>query len=285
MSGKINPTSVFFRSNEQIVLSLKQVDMYFSGKQPLCALSDFSLDAHKGEFICILGPSGCGKSTLLSIIAGIYPASSGSVQMDGHDIIGLDWHRSIIFQTPTLFPWLSVYGNIVFGPKVRKIPRKQQAFTAKKYLELVGLGDFAKAKPYELSGGMKQRVALARALVNEPSIILMDEPLGALDAFTRNNMQILIRDIWRKTNMTALLITHDVDEALALASRIIVMSPRPGRIVGMFDAMFSQPLIGTAADDKVRASNEYMSIRRNIMDLIDDGMHMQQWMQLSSSTS
>ena len=269
MSGEINSANTFYKSDNEIILSLEKVEMYFHGKQTVYVLSDFSLDVHKGEFICILGPSGCGKSTLLSVIAGIYPATEGSIKINGQTVTGMDWHRAIMFQTPTLYPWLNVYENVAFGPKVRKIPKKEFDPIVKKYINLAGLDDFINAKPYELSGGMKQRTALARALVNEPSVILMDEPLGALDAFTRKKMQVFIRDIWRRTGMTVLLITHDVDEALVLGSRVIVLSERPGRIIGMFDAMFSKPLMGTAEDDEIFASNEYMSIRRRILDMID----------------
>jgi len=268
MSGEITANSSFFRKDEKVILSLKQVGMTFQGKQPLRALDNLSLDIHKGELVCILGPSGCGKSTLLSIIAGVYPATDGSVQMEGQEVVGMDWQRALIFQTPTLYPWKSVYENIAFGPKMRKLPKRQIEERVKKYVELVGLTDFVDAKPYELSGGMKQRTALARALVNEPSLILMDEPLGALDAFSRANMQVLIRDVWRKTNLTAVLITHDVNEALALGSRIIVLSSRPGCIVGMFDGMFTNPLMGNQNDDETFASSEYMSMRRRILDMI-----------------
>lgn len=258
----------FYHSDQELVLSLQGIEMIFPGKPPTVALSSLTLDIHKGEFVCILGPSGCGKSTLLSIIAGFLRPTSGIAKVEGAPIVGMDRHRGMMFQTPTLYPWLNVYDNVAFGPQVCGIPKMQYDPEVRKYIDMVGLHDFTSAKPYELSGGMKQRAALARALVNEPSIILMDEPLGALDALTRNSMQNQIRDIWRKTNMTALLITHDVDEALALASRIIVMSPRPGRIIGQFDAMFAQPLTGTEADDQVRASEEYIQTRRRILSLI-----------------
>ena len=269
MSGEIGPSDAFYNSDEEIVLSLERVGMCFVGKQNVQALSDFSLDVHKGEFICILGPSGCGKSTLLSIIAGIYPQTEGSVQIEGKPIVGMDWRRAILFQMPTLYPWLSVYDNVAFGPKMRKVPKKEMDESVRKYIELVGLEDFAYAKPYELSGGMKQRASVARVLVNEPSVILMDEPLCSLDAFTRSIMQVFVRDIWRKIGMTTLLITHDIDEALALGSRVIVMSKRPGRIIGTFDSTFSRPLTGTPEDDELKASKEYVSMRRKIYDMID----------------
>ena len=274
MISNITFLETFYKCDEEVILSLEKVDMYFQGKQNVYVLSNFSLDVHKGEFICILGPSGCGKSTLLSIIAGIFQQTNGSVKINGQPIIGMDWHRAIMFQTPTLYPWLNVYENVAFGLKVRNVPKKEIKEKVEKYIELVGLNNFINLKPYELSGGMKQRAALARVLANEPSIILMDEPLGALDAFTRNKMQILVRDVWRKTGMTALLITHDVDEAMALGSRIIVLSQRPARIIGMFDAMFTRPLVGTVEDDEIFASIEYMSIRRKILDLIDDQLNI-----------
>ena len=270
MAGELKDTSSFFCSDKDVILSLGGINMTFSGKKQkdLVALEGFSLDVHKGEFVCILGPSGCGKSTLLSIIAGFLKPTSGKLQMGGEDIVGMDRSRSIMFQTPILYPWMSVYDNVAFGPRLRKIPQKEFTATVERYIELVGLTEFINSKPYELSGGMKQRAALARALVNEPAIILMDEPLGALDAFTRSTMQVFLRDIWRETGMTALLITHDVEEALSLGSRVIVMSARPGRVVGQFNAMFAQPLVGTSADNTVRASTEWIGTRRAILDLI-----------------
>ena len=273
MGKQLDDTSSFYKSDEEVILSLKQVDVTFQLKKTkVTAVSDFSLDIHKGELVCILGPSGCGKTTLLSVIAGILPATGGTVRMGGADIVGMDWQRAIIFQSPTLYPWKSVYENIAFGLKLRKVPKQQIEERVKMYLELVGLEEFTDAKPYELSGGMKQRTALARALVGEPAVILMDEPLGALDAFTRSNMQYLIRDVWKKTGMTALLVTHDINEALALGSRIIVMSGRPGKVLGMFDGMFSIPFNGTEDDDRIIFSDEYISLRRGLLNLINKGM-------------
>jgi len=268
MAGELKDTSSFYCSDKDVILSLNDIAMTFHGKKDVTALEDFTLAVHKGEFVCILGPSGCGKSTLLSIIAGFMSPTAGTLQMGGEPIVGMDRHRSIMFQTPILYPWMTVYDNVAFGPKLRKVPRQVYQPDVERYIDLVGLTEFAGSKPYELSGGMKQRAALARALVNEPAIILMDEPLGALDAFTRATMQVFLRDIWRETGLTALLITHDVEEALSLGSRVIVMSARPGRIVGQFNAMFAQPLVGTAADDSVRASTEWISTRRAILDLI-----------------
>lgn len=261
----------FYRSDRECVLSMEHINMVYENRKKKIkteVLKDFNLSVHQGEFIAVLGPSGCGKSTLLSIIAGILNPTSGSVKVQEKEIQGMDWHRAMMFQYPTLYPWMDVYKNVAYGPDVRKQDKEETDQKVRMYLELVGLGDFIHSKTYELSGGMKQRVALARILVNEPSIILMDEPFGALDAFTRSNMQILLRDIWRKTENTVILITHDVDEALELASRIIVLSSRPSNVVGMFNAMFSHPLMGNRGDDEIKASGEYMKLRREILDLI-----------------
>jgi taurine transport system ATP-binding protein len=165
----IDTLSSFFRDDREVVLSLNHVQMRYGGKRAVEALDDFSLEVHKGEFICILGPSGCGKSTLLSIVAGILHPTGGTAKMNGETIVGMDWHRTMMFQSPTLYPWLSAYDNVAFGPKMRHLPKAEIDRRVKSYLDLVGLSEFAKAKPYELSGGMKQRVALARALVNEPA--------------------------------------------------------------------------------------------------------------------
>ena len=229
---------------------------------------DINLDIRKCEFICVLGPSGCGKSTLLKIIAGFHQPTEGTAVMGDTPITKPDWHRGVVFQQATLYPWYNIYQNVEFGPKMRGVPKEERDIEVKKYLELVGLKDFAKQKPYELSGGMKQRASLARVLVNQPKMILMDEPFGALDAMTRLNMQTLIREIWLKTNNTIFLITHDVDEALALATRVIVMSSRPGRIVREFNTDFTYDL-GGANCESAKYTAEYMNIREEIINIIN----------------
>lgn len=251
------------------VVSIRHASLeYDSEKGKVLALKDAKLDIKKGEFICVLGPSGCGKSTLLNIIAGFHRPTSGGAYMDGEEIQGPDWKRGVVFQTPPLYPWLNIYDNIAFGPKKRKLPKDQIEQEVNKYIELVGLKDFKKQKPYELSGGMRQRASLARVLVNQPEMILMDEPLGALDALTRANMQNLIRRIWNKTGNTIFFITHDVDEALALATRVIVMSARPGRIVREFTTDFTYDMDGFN-QEAARYSREYISIREEILNIIN----------------
>lgn len=254
---------------DEVVVSIKDVSLVYQGDQSeVIALKDVNLDIIKGEFICVLGPSGCGKSTLLNIIAGFHQPTSGEAMMGDTKIEKPDWHRGVVFQTPTLYPWLNIYDNVAFGPKMRKVDKKKINEDVNKYLDLVGLSNFHKSKPYELSGGMRQRASLARVLINEPRMILMDEPFGALDALTRVNMQALIRDIWNKTGNTIFLITHDVDEALALATRVIVMSSRPGRIVKEFKTEFTYDISGVN-HESVKYSQEYISLREELLNIIN----------------
>lgn len=254
---------------ENVVVSIKNASLeYDSEKGKVLALKEANLDIKKGEFICVLGPSGCGKSTLLNIIAGFHKPTSGTAVMNGKEIDGPNWKRGVVFQTPPLYPWLNIYENIAYGPKKRKIPKDQIEKDVNRYIDLVGLHDFKKQKPYELSGGMRQRASLARVLVNQPEMILMDEPLGALDALTRYNMQALIRKIWSTTKNTIFFITHDVDEALALATRVIVMSARPGRIVKEFHTDFTYDIDGPN-QEAARYSKEYMEIREEILNIIN----------------
>lgn len=254
----------------QDVVTLNGVNLKYNGERgEVTALQNVNLDIEKGEFICVLGPSGCGKSTLLNIIAGFLKPTEGDASMLGKKIDGASWERAVVFQTPTLYPWLNIHDNVAFGPKVRKIAKSEREALTKKYLELVELGDFGDHKPYELSGGMRQRASLARVLVNQPGMILMDEPFGALDALTRQNMQTLIRKIWNQTQNTVFLITHDVDEALALATRVIVMSSRPGRIVKEFHTDFTYD-IGGVNKESARYTKEYMQIREEILNIINE---------------
>jgi taurine transport system ATP-binding protein len=254
---------------DDIVVSLQNVSLEYDGERgKVLALQNTSLDIRKGEFICVLGPSGCGKSTLLNIIAGFHKPTTGKAYMEGKEITGPDWNRGVVFQTPPLYPWLNIYKNVAFGPEKRKLPKAQIDKTVNEYLDLVGLTDFKKHKPYELSGGMRQRASLARVLVNQPGMILMDEPLGALDALTRANMQLLIRNIWNKTGNTIFFITHDVDEALSLATRVIVMSARPGRIEKEFNVDFTYDF-GGVNQEAARYSREYVEVREEILNIIN----------------
>ncbi len=212
-------------------LEVKNLSKQFSsrGKKTM-ALENINLHIEANEFVCIVGSSGCGKSTLLNIIAGLLPPTSGEVLVDGEVVLGPGPDRGMVFQTYTLFPWLTVADNIAFGLKLKGMPKQQQKELVDYYLNIIGLAQFANSYPKELSGGMKQRVAIARSLANEPEILLMDEPFGALDAQTREQLQEFMLDLWDKTHITVLTITHDVSEAVFLSQRIYVMSSSPGSI-------------------------------------------------------
>ena len=198
-------------------------------KRALPVLEDIDLIAEPGEFVALLGPSGCGKSTLLRLVAGLEPPSRGRLLVDGREVTGTDPSRTIMFQDPTLFPWRTVRGNAQLGPEARGSLRENDA-RIEDALRLVGLGPFAEAYPHQLSGGMAQRASLARALVNEPRLLMLDEPLGKLDSLTRLAMQRELVALWERERFTALLVTHDVEEALLLADRVLVLSDRPARI-------------------------------------------------------
>ncbi len=256
-------------SNDKCLMKINNVSLVYdgsNGSQDTEALDEVSLDIFEGDFICILGPSGCGKTSLLNIMAGLIRSTSGEILMRGEPIRGVDRDRAVVFQTPTLYPWLTVRQNIAFGPNIRKIPESESTGNVNHYLELVGLEEFADSKPYELSGGMRQRAALARALVNDPGMILLDEPFGALDAFTRGSMQALIRRIWMESSPTIFLITHDVDEALTLGNRVITMSQRPGRITKEFKVDFTSRIYD--GDGDIRYSEEYVRIRKELLSLV-----------------
>lgn len=203
---------------------------YGNRHQQFVVLDRVNLDIYPNEFVCIVGASGCGKSTLLNIVAGLMPPSSGKVMINGTESFGPGADRGMVFQNYTLFPWLTVAENIGFGLTLKKIPKAQRKEIISYYLDIIGLTKFAHAYPKQLSGGMKQRVAIARAVANQPQILLLDEPFGALDAQTKEQMQEFLLDLWDKTHITLLMITHDVEEAIFLAQRIYVMSAHPGRI-------------------------------------------------------
>lgn len=194
------------------------------------ALEDVSLNLQSGELMSVLGPSGCGKTTLLNIVAGFLAPTDGKVILNGHEVKGPDAERGMVFQQGALFEWMNVRENVEFGPRMRGTPVAERRESADRLLEITGLKDFKDKAIYELSGGMQQRVALARCLANDPDVILMDEPLGALDALTREKMQGLVLKLWKETGKTIILITHSVEEALLLGERLLVMAPRPGRI-------------------------------------------------------
>ncbi|MCD8214844.1 MAG: ABC transporter ATP-binding protein [Clostridiales bacterium] len=254
------------------LISIKNVDLAYEGTSgdEIMAIEDINFNIYRGEFVCVLGPSGCGKSTLLKILAGFIKPTSGEVELDGEKIEGTDWHRGVVFQNPPLFEWFSVRDNVAFGPKMRGIPKKEYSYLTEEYLEKVGLKDFADKKIYELSGGMKQRVSIARTLINDPEILLMDEPFGALDALTRENVQDLTRKIWWTSGKTIFFITHDVEEALLLASRIIVMSKHPGRVIEDISVTFSRQIAEEGTTD-IKFTDEFYKYRERLLKLINFG--------------
>ena len=205
------------------------------------ALNGVNLDIKENEFICVVGPSGCGKSTLLNIIAGLLEPTSGTVTLDGKVIEGTGVERGVVFQQYALFPWRTVLKNVMFPLEMKKVPKDEAEAIARKYIKSVGLEGFEKSYPKELSGGMKQRVAIARAYAANPEVLLLDEPFGALDAQTRVQLQTELLETWEKEKKTCFFITHDVDEAIILAQRVIIMSARTGRIKKIVDIDIPYP--------------------------------------------
>jgi NitT/TauT family transport system ATP-binding protein len=235
------------------------VERVTHGYGSLAVLDDVSLRVERGELVAILGPSGCGKSTLLRLLAGLEAAGSGAVAVDGAPVDGPSPERALVFQDPTLFPWRTVWQNVAIGPQARGVlGSSREAVDAA--IRAVGLEGFAQVRPQQLSGGMAQRAALARALVNRPSLLLLDEPLGRLDALTRLSMQQELLRLWEDGGFTALLVTHDVDEALTLADRVVVMSPRPARILADVRVDAERP---RAHEDPV-----VVALRREVLGLL-----------------
>jgi NitT/TauT family transport system ATP-binding protein len=225
-----------------VVMSLSAVSRVFDSAQgPVQALSKISFDVRQREFISVIGPSGCGKSTLIRIVAGLETCSGGSITIDGKEVGEPAADRGMVFQGYTLFPWLNVKHNVMFGLKMKGLPKAKAERAAMDWLDVVGLTRFADHYPAQLSGGMKQRVAIARALANEPRILLMDEPFGALDAQTRASMQAHLLKIWESVDVTILFITHDLEEAIYLSDRIVVLGAHPGRILEIIDVPVARP--------------------------------------------
>jgi len=226
------------------------------------ALSSITLGVADSEFVSVLGPSGCGKTTLLRIVAGLEAPTSGTIILDGEKIEGPSPRMAMIFQEYSLYPWMTVINNIEFGLEMRGMKREERREKAFKYLDIVGLGEFADRYPYELSGGMRQRVAVARALAVDPHILLMDEPFGALDAQTRNMLQRELLDIWEKTRKTILFVTHSVDEAVFLSDRIVILTSRPGRVKEIVPIDLPRP--------RERTGVEFARIRRYVLDQVEN---------------
>jgi NitT/TauT family transport system ATP-binding protein len=224
------------------------------------ALERIDLELAESSFTCLLGPSGCGKSTLLNMIAGFIEPTEGRVLVDGVEVDGASADRGVVFQEYALFPWRTALDNVAFGPMIRRLPRAKQREVARRYLALVGLADHADKFPSELSGGMKQRVAIARALANGPSVLLMDEPFGALDAQTRETMQEELLRIWQQDRKTMVFVTHSISEALFLSDRIVVMATRPGAVKAVINVPLEHP--------RERSAPEFVSLERRIKQLV-----------------
>lgn len=233
------------------------------------ALKNINLNIKEGELMAVLGPSGCGKTTLLNILAGFLGATSGEISLNEKRVIGPSSERGMVFQKGALFEWMNVSDNIGFGPRMAGRPAAEIKERTEELLEIVGLQDFSEKMIYELSGGMQQRVALARCLANDPDVVLMDEPLGALDALTREKMQSLVLDLWKKTGKTIILITHSVEEALLLGERLLVMAPRPGRVQKEYQLPFAE--MGVGADlREVKRHPDFGKTRDEILNMIWD---------------
>ncbi|SDY93265.1 taurine transport system ATP-binding protein [Jannaschia faecimaris] len=250
-------------------LSIENISMRFDlpNGSFVQALKDVSLDLGKGELMSVLGPSGCGKTTLLNIVAGFLAPTDGRIVLNGHTVQGPNAERGMVFQQGALFEWMSVRENVEFGPRMKGTPVSERRQSADHLLEITGLKDFKDKAIYELSGGMQQRVALARCLANDPDVILMDEPLGALDALTREKMQGLVLKLWKETGKTIILITHSVEEALLLGERLLVMAPRPGRIHREYRLPFAE--LGVDQDlREVKKHPEFGKTREEILSMI-----------------
>jgi ABC-type nitrate/sulfonate/bicarbonate transport system ATPase subunit len=243
-------------------IEIKNIGKVFNQgeEDEVVALHDVSLSVEPGELVSLVGPSGCGKSTLLRIVAGLETPTSGSLSLDEEPIIGSHYERGLVFQDHNLFPWLNVRGNVASGLKARRVYDKENN-EVDAYIKLVGLDGFEKSYPHQLSGGMAQRVSLARSFINRPKVLLLDEPFGALDAFTRMNMQKELLHIWEERHTTMLLVTHDVDEAIFLSDRVIIMTPRPGKIEKIINIKVSRP--------RARNNEEILALHGKLLEILN----------------
>jgi NitT/TauT family transport system ATP-binding protein len=249
-------------------LEVRKISKSYLGKnnQPLIVLQDINLSLFPREFVCLVGTSGCGKSTLLNIMAGLLPPSDGEVLVDDQIVTGRPGSdRGMVFQGYTLYPWLTVADNVAFGLQFQSLTRAEKIERVSYFLNVVGLVDFANSYPKQLSGGMKQRVAIARALANQPAVLLMDEPFGALDAQTKEQMQEFLLQLWEQTHVTILMITHDVEEAIYLSQRIYVLSSRPGRVKAEVEISLPEQ-----RELELKLSGEFLDIKRNVVHLLRD---------------
>ena len=237
-------------------------------RPPTQALHEISLSVDDGDFVVAIGASGCGKSTLLNLIAGFLAPTGGKIRLDGAEVEGPGADRSVVFQKHALLPWLSVRDNVAFGLMVQGHAKADRYKVGDRFIEILGLRGFEDSPVYALSGGMQQRVGIARALTCDPKLLLMDEPLGALDALTREKAQELILRIWSDTGKSVFFITHSVEEALFMGTRLVVMSPRPGRITHQFDLPFSRSFLKGQSARGVKASAEFIALREEVLSII-----------------
>ena len=248
------------REERGIKVKIDNVEKIYEGRKGrVVALNGVSLDIKENEFICVVGPSGCGKSTLLNIIAGLLDATSGAVYVDGKKVEGTGTERGVVFQQYALFPWLTVIKNVMFGLKLKGMSDAEAREVAMKYIRMVDLEEFVDSYPKELSGGMKQRVAIARAYAVQPEVLLMDEPFGALDAQTRTQLQTELLKTWEEEQKTCFFITHDVEEAIVLATRVVIMSARPGRIRDIVDIDIPYP-----RTQETKMTPEFIALKNRI---------------------
>lgn len=271
MSYEIYPTQEPSDRHDQVIRIDGVSKQFRVGAEQIPAVDPIDLTIEPGEFVTLAGPSGCGKTTLLRMVAGFEKPSSGVITVGGDVVEGPDVERGVVFQQANLFPWKSVRANVELGPKLRGIGSQERRSISDRFLELVGLAGFGDHRPYELSGGMQQRCQIARVLANDPDIVLMDEPYGALDALTRERLQNELLEIWRATGKTILFITHSVDEAVFLGTRVLVMSPRPGRIIFDEDAVFSTPE-AQRKPEEIRGLPEFVELRERVRAAISEGV-------------
>ena len=247
-------------------LALENVSLRYDGAAPV--LANLSLDISSGEFVVVVGRSGCGKTSLLNLAAGFLKPASGSVSVDGRKVEGPGADRAVVFQNDALFPWLSTADNVSFAARLAGVAPAERGAEAERLLEIVGLAGLGDRPIWQLSGGQRQRVGLARALAANPAFLLMDEPLGALDAMTRESMQDLLLNAWDRSGAGTLLITHGVEEALYLATRILVMAPGPGRIIRRLDVDFGRRRLAGESARSIKASPEFVAAREDLLDSI-----------------